>query len=103
MTPERRAYEFKSGRELNNERDGRSMFKSRFIRNAGGLVAGRIDEDDHGSRAYDAGGTFVGRYNRFSDRTVDSRGQVFKLSGDVLTALIFGKKIHGDQDLQDSS
>ncbi len=36
------------------------MFKSRFIRNAGSLVAGRIDEDDHGSRAYDAGGTFVG-------------------------------------------
>ena len=37
------------------------MFKSRFIRNAGGLVVGRIDEDDLGSRGYDGGGTFVGR------------------------------------------
>jgi hypothetical protein len=85
--------EFNRDRELNqSEREGSSMFKSRFIRNAGGLVAGRIDEDDHGSRAYDAGGTFVGRYNRFSDQTFDNRGQVFTLSGDALTALIFGKK-----------
>jgi hypothetical protein len=84
--------EFKRDRELNqSEREGSSMFKSRFIRNAGGLVAGRIDEDDHGSRAYDAGGTFVGRYN-LSDQTFDNRGQVFTLSGDALTALIFGKK-----------
>ncbi len=68
------------------------MFKSRFIRNASGLVAGRIDEDDHGSRAYDAGGTFVGRYNRFSDQTSDSNGRIFTASGDALTALIFGKQ-----------
>jgi hypothetical protein len=56
------------------------------------LFAGRIDEDDHGSRAYDARGTFVGRYNRFSDQTYDNSGRVFALSGDALTALIFGKK-----------
>ena len=89
-----RAIEFKRGmRTKQPEREtGGSMFKSRFIRNAGGLVAGRIDEDDHGSRAYDAGGTFVGRYNRFSDQTSHNRGQVFALSGDALTALIFGKK-----------
>ncbi len=68
------------------------MFKSRFIRDAGGLVAGRIDEDDHGSRAYDAGGTFVGRYNRFSDQTFDNSGRVFTLSGNSLTALMFEKK-----------
>jgi hypothetical protein len=68
------------------------MFKSRFIRGASGLLAGRIDEDDHGSRGYDAGGTFVGRYNRFSDRTFDNNGRVFTLSGDALTALIFGEK-----------
>lgn len=68
------------------------MFKSRFIRNANGSVAGRIDEDDHGSRAYDARGTFVGRYNRVSDQTSDNSGRVFTLSGDALTALIFGKK-----------
>lgn len=68
------------------------MFKSRFIRNASGLVAGRIDEDDHGSRAYDAGGTFVGRYNRFSDQTSDNNGRIFTASGDALTALIFGKQ-----------
>ena len=68
------------------------MFKSRFIRNASGLVAGRVDEDDHGSRAYDAGGAFVGRYNRFSDQSYDNSGRVFTLSGDALTALILGKK-----------
>jgi len=68
------------------------MFKSRFIRDARGLVAGRIDEDDHGARAYDTRGAFVGRYNRFSDQTSDNRGRVFTLSGDALTALIFGKK-----------
>ena len=68
------------------------MFKSRFIRNASGLVAGRIDEDDHGSRAYDARGAFVGRYNRFSDQTSDNGGRIFTLSGDALTALIFGKR-----------
>ncbi len=68
------------------------MFKSRFIRGASGLVVGRIDEDDHGSRAYDAGGTFVGRYNRFSDQTYDKSGGVVTLSGDALTALIFGRK-----------
>jgi hypothetical protein len=45
-----------------------------------------------GSRAYDAGGTFVGRYNRFSNQTYDNSGRVFTLSGDALTALIFGKK-----------
>jgi hypothetical protein len=84
---------FKSGRELNDPNGRKTqMFKSRFIRNAGGLVAGRIDEDDHGSRAYDAGGTFVGRYNRSSDQTFDNRGQVFTLGGDALTALIFEKK-----------
>ena len=68
------------------------MFKSRFIRGASGLVIGRIDEDDHGSRAYDAGGTFVGRYNRFSDQTSDRGGRVVTLSGDTLSALMFGKK-----------
>ena len=68
------------------------MFKSRFIRNASGLVAGRIDEDDHGSRGYDARGMFVGRYNRFSDQTFDNSGRVFTLSADALTALIFEKK-----------
>lgn len=68
------------------------MFKSRFIRNASGSVAGRIDEDDHGSRGYDAKGTFVGQYNRFSDQTFDKSGRVFTLSGDALTALIFGQK-----------
>ncbi len=68
------------------------MFKSRLVRDASGLVTGRIDEDDHGSRAYDARGTFVGRYNRFSDHTFDNSGRVFTLSGDGLTALIFGKK-----------
>lgn len=31
------------------------MFESRFIRGSDGLIVGRIDEDDHGSRAYDAG------------------------------------------------
>ena len=67
------------------------MFKSRFIRNANGSVAGRIDEDDHGLRGYDARGSFVGRYNRFSDQTSDNSGRVFALSGDALTALIFGK------------
>jgi hypothetical protein len=87
-----RGNEFNRGRKLNNGREGNSMFKSRFIRNAGGLAAGRIDEDHHGSRAYDAGGTFVGRYNRSSDQTFDNRGQVFTLGGDALTALIFGKK-----------
>lgn len=79
--------------ELNRtKREGSSMFKSRFIRSAGGLVAGRIDEDDHGSRAYDAAGTFVGRYNRSSDQTYDNSGRVYTLSGDALTVLIFGKK-----------
>ena len=34
-----------------------------------------IDEDDNGSRAYDAGGTFVGRYNRVSDQTSDEGGK----------------------------
>jgi hypothetical protein len=68
------------------------MFKSRFIRGANGLAVGRIDEDDHGSRAYDAGGKYVGRYNRFSDQTTDKSGRVVTLSGDVLAALIFGKK-----------
>jgi len=51
-----------------------------------------IDEDDHSSRAHDAGGTFVGRYNRFSDQTYDKSGRVVTLSGDALTALIFEKK-----------
>jgi hypothetical protein len=85
--------EFRRGtRTKQPEQEESSMFKSRFIRNAGGLVAGRIDEDDHGSRAYDAGGTIVGRYNRSSYQTFDNRGQVFTLSGDALTVLIFGKK-----------
>jgi hypothetical protein len=81
----------KAGANQQPKQEENSMFKSRFIRNSGGLVAGRIDEDDHGSRAYDAGGTFVGRYNRFSDQTFDNSGRVFTLSGDALTALIFGK------------
>jgi hypothetical protein len=68
------------------------MFKSRFVRGASGLVIGRIDEDDHGARAYDARGTFVGRYNRFPDQTFDNSGRVFTLTGDALTALIFGGK-----------
>lgn len=67
------------------------MFKSRCIRGASGHVVGRIDEDDQGSRAYDAGGTFVGRYNGSSDQTSDKSGRVVTLSGDALSALIFGK------------
>jgi hypothetical protein len=68
------------------------MFQNRFIRGASGLVVGRIDEDDHGSRAYDASGTFVGRYNRSSDQTSDKSERVVTLSGDALTVLIFAKK-----------
>ena len=58
-------------------------------------MVGRIDEDDYGSRGYDGGGTFVGRYNRFSDQTSDNGARVVALSGDALTALIFGKKRKG--------
>jgi hypothetical protein len=68
------------------------MFRSRFVRGSSGLVVGRIDEDDHGSRAYDAGGAFVGRYNRSLDQTYDRGGRVVTLSGDALTTLIYGKK-----------
>jgi len=68
------------------------MFKSRFIRDAGGLVIGRIDEDDHNFRGYDGGGNLVGRHDRSSDQTHDASGQVVSISGDTLTALIFGRK-----------
>jgi hypothetical protein len=68
------------------------MFKSRFIRDAGGNIVGRVDEDDHNSRGFDGGGNFVGRYDRSSDQTYDASGNVVSLSGNTLTALIFGKK-----------
>ena len=56
------------------------------------MTVGRVDEDDHNSRGYDGGGNLVGRYDRSSDQTHDASGNVVSLSGDTLTALIFGKK-----------
>jgi hypothetical protein len=68
------------------------MFKSKFIRGRDGLVVGRIDEDDHNSRAYDAGGNYVGRYDRDTDHTHDSCGRVVTLTGDALASLILRRK-----------
>jgi len=68
------------------------MFESRFIRGSDGLIVGRIDEDDHGSSAYDAGGNYVGRYDRYTDHNHDSGGRVKTIAGDALASLIFRRK-----------
>lgn len=68
------------------------MSKSKFIRDARGSLIGRIDDDDHGSRAYDARGSYIGRYDRKVNHTYDNTGRVVTISGDALTSLIFGRK-----------
>jgi hypothetical protein len=68
------------------------MFKSRFTRDSRGSLVGRIDDDDHGSRAFDARGCFVGRYDRKFDHTHDNSGRLVTISGDALSSLIFGCK-----------
>lgn len=70
----------------------KSMFKSRFIRDAHGSLVGRIDDQDQGSRAFDAHGNYVGRYDRKVNHTYDNTGRVVTISGDTLTSLIFGRK-----------
>ena len=68
------------------------MFKSRFIRDSRGSLVGRIDDDDHGSRAFDARGSYVGRYDRKFDHTYDNAGGLVTISGDALSSLFFGRK-----------
>jgi hypothetical protein len=68
------------------------MFKSRFIRGSDGSLKGRIDENKVDSRAYDASGKYVGRYDRRLDMTYDNSGRLVTTSGDALSSLIFGRK-----------
>ena len=68
------------------------MFKSRFIRDSRGSLVGTIDDDDHGSRAFDARGSYVGRYDLKFDHTYDNTGRLVTISGDALSSLIFGRK-----------
>ena len=68
------------------------MSRSRDIRDNRGLTIGRIDEDEHSRRAYDAQGLFVGRYDRNNNHTYDNRGLVISTAGDLLSSLIFGRK-----------